>query len=339
MKSRATSGISGRTGTGRYLIESADTSLRFAVIGAGRLGASLAIALRDRGSTLTGITAHTPAGRARARAWTGVEAAPSIEGLVVSRPDLFVISVPDDAVRPVAAELGALLKAEPGPRPPVVLHTSGATSVSALLPCAEAGCLTLVFHPLQTFPDPSVGAGRFAGAAIAVTPAPSPAQPAATAFGLRLAALLQARPFLLPDERRALYHAAATLACNYLVTLEDRALALFTEAGLPAAETASLVLPLVRSTLDNIEAVGTVAALTGPLSRGDATTIERHLDALAQDSPVTLPLYISLGLATLDLVAAQGTLDCTQVAGLRQLLARRMPSPAPVPQAPSTALE
>lgn len=243
--------------------------------------------------------------------------------LLPSRPDLLILAVPDDAVTQVAAELGALLQADPAPWSPVVLHTSGTTSVSALAPCRGAGSTTLVFHPLQTFPDPVAGADRFPGAAIAVTPPPGRRQEEATAFGWALAEKLGARPFLLDDAKRALYHAAATMACNYLVTLEDRAKRLFVEAGLPEGESVSLFLPLVRSTVDNIASAGTVAALTGPLARGDAGTVEGHLAALERHAPDTLALYVSLGLATLDLVSVQGRIDAKEIARLRRLLESR----------------
>jgi predicted short-subunit dehydrogenase-like oxidoreductase (DUF2520 family) len=181
----------------------------------------------------------------------------------------------------------------------------------------------LVFHPLQTFSDPLIGAARFAGAAIAVTPSdPRPDSPAAT-LGFALAQLLGGRPFLLPDDKRTLYHAAATFACNYLVTLEHHAQQLFAKAGLPEEDSLSLFLPLVRATLDNVAAQGTVAALTGPLSRGDVGTIANHLAALAVDAPHLLPVYRALGLATLDLVRARGEVGPEVIAELAALLAPR----------------
>lgn len=290
------------------------------MIGAGRLGASLAITLRSHGCVLTGLTARTKAGRERARSWTGMDAAPSLTALLAPRPDLLIIAVPDDAVALVAADLGAHLSAVQALWSPVVVHTSGATSVSALAPCQDAGCATLVFHPLQTFPDPAEAEDRFVGIGIAITPAPGPHQAQAANFGTMLAELLGARPFSLDDTKRALYHAAAAVACNYLVTLEDRAQRLFVQAGLPRHESLSLFLPLVRSTLDNIAAKGTVAALTGPLSRGDAGTIAAHVAALEQHAPDALPLYAALGLATLDLVSVQGGVDAGRSRRLRNLL-------------------
>jgi len=335
-------------------IEASATSLRFAVIGAGRLGASLTLALRRCGQTLVGFTAGSPAGRARAQEWLGLPASPGLSHLVRLRPDLYLVCVPDGAVVDVAAELGAELRtaieAAPGAaaagagaaggqglRPgaarlpigvhpagtafrPVVAHTSGATSVSALLPCEAVHAATLVFHPLQTFPEPLSGAARFAGAGVAITPGSTHPDAAGT-MGMRLADLLGMRPFFLADDKRGLYHAAATVACNYLVTLEYLADRLFVKAGVPERVTLSLFLPLVRATLENLAARGPVDALTGPLSRGDVATIAGHLEALASDAPEMLPVYRALGLATLELVDARHEVGPEVLARLHDLLA------------------
>lgn len=303
------------------------TSIRFVVIGAGRLGSSLALALRGHGADLVGFTAHTRAGRTRAEAWLGGRAAAHVHELVSFSPDLYILSVPDDALTAVVDELGAELSRRPPGSMPVVAHTSGATSVAALSPCRQAGAATLVFHPLQTFTDPTSGSARFAGAAIAVTPAMTEEASPAAALGFVLADGLGARPFLLADDKRALYHAAATLACNYLVTLEHHAEHLFIKAGLPREEALSLFLPLVTATLDNIGIQGTVNALTGPLSRGDRRTVAQHMQALDVDAPHLVPLYRILGLATLDLIRARSEVGPATIAGLADLLATPDPSP------------
>jgi predicted short-subunit dehydrogenase-like oxidoreductase (DUF2520 family) len=267
-----------------------------------------------------GFTAASSAGRARAQESLGIIASSSIGALVEQHPELYLLCVPDGVVAEVAIQLGAEMRAPIGGRRPVVAHTSGATSVSALLPCEEAGAATLVFHPLQTFSGPLTGATRFTGAGVAVTP--GLAQPdAAGTMGMRLAGILGMRPFFLADDKRGLYHAAATVACNYLVTLEYLAHELFVKAGVPERVTLSLFLPLVRATLENLAARGPVDALTGPLSRGDAATVVGHLEALAADAPEILPTYRALGLATLDLVAARHEVDPTVLARLHGLLA------------------
>jgi predicted short-subunit dehydrogenase-like oxidoreductase (DUF2520 family) len=270
---------------------------------------------------------------------------------VATRPDVYFVCVPDGEIQAAGAELGAALRtaasqaaasqadagqaedspaeaayAQSGARP-LVVHTSGVTSISALLPCERAGAITLVFHPLQTFPDPIEGASRFAGAGVAITPGhldPNKARAAA----IELADTLEMRPFLLEDDKRPLYHAAATVACNYLVTLEYLANQLFVKAGLPEREALSLFLPLVRATIGNLAARGPVDALTGPLSRGDTTTVAAHIEALASGAPWMLAPYRVLGLATLELVAGRHEVDPGVLATLRDLLAAPAQRPA-----------
>ncbi len=299
------------------------------VIGAGRVGSSLALALRARGARLAAFVASTPAGRSRAESWLGIQAASGIRELVSFSPDVYVIAVPDDVLPGVAVELGSRLRSSGAGEPtgPLVLHTSGATSVAALGPCAEAGAVTLVFHPLQTFAEPVSGSTRFAGAAVAITPGSGDQDSPAGLFGFALARSLGARPFFLPDERRTLYHAAATVACNYLVTLEHQAQKLFVRAGLAEDEALDLFLPLVATTLENLRDQGPTAALTGPLSRGDTDTVARHLEALSAEEPSLVPLYKLLGLATLDLVRTRGDVDPQAIAQLVDLLGRPISPP------------
>lgn len=286
------------------------------------------MALADGGGTLAGYAAHTPEGRARAEALLGGDSSPDLVGLVDLDPDLYFLCVPDAAVPDVARELGGVLAsarseqpstAEPAARP-VVAHTSGGTSLRALDPCLQAGADTLVFHPLQTFTEPASGRHRFKGVPIAITADSVGDASRAIAFGFALAALLEAKPFYLKDEDRGLYHAAAAMACNHLVTLENAALQMFVAAGLPTDEALSYFLPLVKTTLENISAQGPAAALTGPLSRGDTQTVAEHLSALHERMPHLLPLYRSLAVATLDLVHTRGDLDNSVLESLAGLL-------------------
>ncbi len=189
-----------------------------------------------------------------------------------------------------------------------------------LLDAARAGAACAVFHPLQTFSEPLTGSTRFVGAAIAVTPTPGEESDAASAEGFALAQALRARPFLLPDDRRTLYHAAASVAANYLVTLEHCAQQLFVAAGMPEDEALALFLPLVGAALENVGAQGPVRALTGPLCRGDLPTISAHLEAVAQQAPGYLALYRLLGLYTLDLVRARGDVASESIDELVRLL-------------------
>ena len=183
---------------------------------------------------------------------------------------LVLLCVPDAAIADVAATI------EPGPW---VAHVSGATPLQALDPHRRRFSV----HPLQTLVR-GRGPEQLDGAYAAVTAE----GPDARAHGHALARLLGLTPFDLADDQRALYHAGAALASNYLVTLHRAAAALFAEAGAPP----EALLPLIRRTVDN------GFELTGPISRGDWSTVAAHLHALQARRPELEALYRALAEAT-----------------------------------------
>ena len=184
--------------------------------------------------------------------------------------ELVLICVPDRAIAEVACSL------EPGPW---VAHVSGATPLAALGPHVRRFSV----HPLQTF-TLERGAEQLDGAWAAVTAENDEAQAAA----LWLAQVLGLRPFPLSDGARPLYHAGATIASNYLVTLFHAAATLFQEAGAPA----DALVPLMRRVIEN------EFELTGPIERGDWGTVEAHRRAIRATRPELEPLYDVLAEAT-----------------------------------------
>lgn len=238
---------------------------RVAVIGTGRVGVTLARALTRAGRSVAvlgrnAVTLPDPLGSA-ATAWEPDTGAAAV----------IIVAVPDDAIGSVAQRLaseGAVTAAH------VVLHTSGIRSRAALAALEESGAALGSWHPLQTFARRSGEPEALAG-----SPAVIEGDERALASGRALAAQLHMRPVIeLDGASKPLYHAAAVFACNYLVVLADIANRLTREAiGEPPP--ATLFLPLMRRTLAHLTD-GTAAALTGPLSRGDAGTIAMHLAAL-----------------------------------------------------------
>jgi predicted short-subunit dehydrogenase-like oxidoreductase (DUF2520 family) len=195
---------------------------------------------------------------------------------VAVRPEgagLVLLCVPDSVVAEVAAGVA---------EGPWVAHVSGATPLAALAPHTRRFSL----HPLQSF-DRSGDAAQLDGAWGAVTAETDDAR----AVALSLATTLGLRPFELADGARTLYHAGAVFASNYLVTLHRAAALLFAEAGAPV----EALEPLVRHTID------TGYELTGPIARGDWTTVERHLAAIRERTPELDHLYETLAGATLAL--------------------------------------
>lgn len=292
-------------------------------MGAGRLGISLALAAREQGATIAGYLCRTEKGAARAADRLGGKSgqAPlsSLAELADTEAEVYALTVPDTQLSRVAEEVCAALSRTPNSRretAPIIMHTSGATPLSVLTPCSRQGLHTLAWHPLQTFSDPDTGKDRFQDSSLAITGSSQRAEE----MGYRMALALGARPFPLEDENRTLYHAAAVMAGNYLVTLLDAAAHMFRLAGLPEDLALPALMPLAQGALQNTREYGPTRALTGPLARGDQRTIEEHLQALSQQAPDYEALYRALGLHTLPLALSQGGLERQAEEELRKLL-------------------
>jgi predicted short-subunit dehydrogenase-like oxidoreductase (DUF2520 family) len=229
-----------------------------AIVGAGRLGSALSAALGAAGYVVLG-----PLGRgADARGGSAV-----------------LLCVPDGEIASAAAAI------EPGP---LVSHCSGATGLDVLAP-HEAFSL----HPLMTVPA-GAPAGVLAGAGCAV----DGSTPRALAAAEALAAALGMRAVRVAEEDRVAYHAAASIASNFLVTIEGAAERLATTAGVDR----ELLAPLVRAAVENWAARGAEDALTGPIARGDDETVARQRAAIEERTPDLLPLFDALVDATRALV-------------------------------------
>jgi predicted short-subunit dehydrogenase-like oxidoreductase (DUF2520 family) len=237
---------------------SSDLIGRLAVVGAGRVGSSLAAA-----AAAAGVDVELAGREGAAEATRGAKAV--------------LLCVPD-------AEIEAAVDAAAPAEPMLIGHTSGARGLEALGAAAARGAGTFCLHPLQTFPRPDTDP---AGAPCAI----SGSSEDALAFARGLAERLGMRPFELDDELRAAYHAAAAIASNFLVTLEEAAVELLGRAGIEDGR--ELLAPLVLRTASNWAANGN-EALTGPIARGDEATVERHLDALAELDPELLDSYRAL---------------------------------------------
>jgi predicted short-subunit dehydrogenase-like oxidoreductase (DUF2520 family) len=231
--------------------------LRCAIVGAGRLGRALAAGLTE-----AGIAVEGPLGR----------------GARCMNADVVVLCVPDGEIADAAAALER--GADGGP---LVGHCSGATTLDVLAPHTGFS-----LHPLMTVP--ADGPAQLAGASAAI----AGTTPHALAIAHQLALHLGLTPFHVADEDRAAYHAAASLASNFLVTLEAAAEQLAGSAGVAR----QALVPLVRATVENWASLGPERALTGPIARGDTETVTRQRSAIAERTPELLALFDALAEAT-----------------------------------------
>jgi predicted short-subunit dehydrogenase-like oxidoreductase (DUF2520 family) len=244
------------------------TLTAIAIVGAGRLGTALASALPP-----TGLHVEGPLGR----------------GADPRGADAVLLCVPDGEI---AAAAAAVTPGVP------VGHCSGANGLAVL-----AGHEAFAFHPLMTIPR--AGSPPFAGAGAAIPRAGSPpfagagaaiagSGPRALGVARELAERLGMRPIAVADEDRAAYHAAASIASNFLVTLEGAAERLAGTAGVARGQLA----PLVRAAVEDWARLGAREALTGPIARGDEATVARQRAAVAERAPDLLPLFDTLADAT-----------------------------------------
>lgn len=207
-----------------------------------------------------------------------------------------LIAVADDAIGEVACELAA-----GGFRDGIALHTSGSAGPEALAALRASGNSVGVLHPLQTVPTPERGVETLAGASFAYA-----GDPQAAAWAQTLIAQLGGKPLAVDPRHWQLYHAAAVMASNYHAALVDAALELMEDAGIARGAALEALAPLIRAATDNVLALGPEAALTGPIRRGDAGTVQRHIHALEQAAPETRNLYASAGLRTLAVAKRAG---------------------------------
>lgn len=269
------------------------------IIGAGRVAQALALALAGHSVEPPLMWGRSLEKLGAASAATGCEVAVSIDR-VASDCDVIAIAVTDDAMPPVIDELAHNLA---GGNAAFVFHVSGRSGAAILAPVLAAGASTAAIHPAMTFTgDPRSEVRRMAGARFAVTGS----TPEATRQAKALVTMLAGVAVEIPEERRALYHAALSHASNHLVTLISGASSALKSAGVEDA--GALLAPLVRAALDNSLAHG-FAGLSGPLLRGDSQTIADHVAALSAYSPDLLPAYRAMALATLDELERSGVSD------------------------------
>jgi predicted short-subunit dehydrogenase-like oxidoreductase (DUF2520 family) len=275
-------------------IGSTSPALRVGVIGAGRVGAVLAAALRAAGHDVVAVAGESDASRGRAADL--LPGVPVLKPSAVARAaDLLLLTVPDDMLSNVVtmlADSGALRAGQ------YVVHTSGAHGLAILEPAARVGARAVALHPAMTFTGTAVDLERLPGCVFGLT-----AGPLERPLAERVVADLGGRPTWVPEEMRTLYHAGLAHGANHLVTLVSEAMGLLTAAGVDDA--AGTLRPLLQAALDNALAQGD-AALTGPIVRGDVKTVAAHVAEIERTRPDTLPSYLALARATLARAVTDG---------------------------------
>lgn len=275
---------------------------RITIIGAGRMGQGLGLALKRRGYRVLLVNRSSRDIIAPLILHQGSLAE------ATSEAELILIATPDDAIEQVAAELAARGGIT---HDQVILHLSGLLDRRALLPLEASGAACGSFHPVQTVADAGTAAERLKGAYVGIE-----GDERALVAAERLANTLRMVPVRIPAEAKPAYHAGASFVANYTIALVGVAERLARSAGVPDEVAAKLYLPLLGGAVANLTALGPAASLTGAVRRGDVQTIRAHLQALA---PEDRELYRAVGRAAVALASEAG-LDAAAAARVNAVL-------------------
>jgi len=264
------------------------------IVGAGRLGTTLAVALAERGYTIRSLVARSVKSARKAASLLDADvqvlAAKDLRTLI--NADLFLITVPDDQIVRVVQELGEIN----ADRKLTALHTSGALSSAVLAPLRERGWQTGSIHPLLSVS--AVHDASLEGAFWSVE-----GDSSALRLGKKIVRDLGGKSFSIRAEDKPLYHAAAVMVSGNVVALFDVALEMLAECGLDRKTARAVLLPLIASTVRNLETKTPEESLTGTFSRGDVETVKRHLAVLKNNE--VKDLYRILGMRSLELAGLE----------------------------------
>jgi predicted short-subunit dehydrogenase-like oxidoreductase (DUF2520 family) len=255
------------------------------IVGAGRVGRALGRRLHELGWRVGGVTARsTSTARAAVRVIGAGQPVDQLTSQILNSR-VVLITTPDDAIEGVAKNLAQIGGKDW--RGKVVLHTSGALDSTVLQPLAKLGAATGSMHPMQTFSNQNIPCLEKCLFGI-------DGCPAALQVARKMIRQMGGVPVRLSGANKAAYHAAGSFACVYVLALIETATRLLMTQGFKRRQAMRALLPLTRQTLDNFERVGPRAAWTGPLARGDFSTLQSHVKALAEFQPEYLEAYKAL---------------------------------------------
>jgi predicted short-subunit dehydrogenase-like oxidoreductase (DUF2520 family) len=280
------------------------------IVGAGVVGTALGVALARAGWPVAAVASRDRGRRERFRALVPGARAFAEAAALLDEVELIILAVPDDALPSVAAGL-RMYSGQ------AMIHTSGALGAEVLAPALAAGTQIGAFHPLVAFADVELAVAALRGATVAIE-----GDDQLTDLLARMADAIGATAVRLAPGTKAAYHAAAVLAAGGFIALLDAIAELGRVAGLDEAGSLAIYGRLAEQTLANARVLGIARALTGPMTRGDLGTLDRHLAALRKHAPDVLPLYLAAAEREIALALGRGVLATDLAAAMRRSLAR-----------------
>lgn len=285
-----------------------------AIIGPGKVGTSLGILATRAGYPIVAVGGRHKKNTTKAARLIGKDVYACDITEAAKSAEIVLLCLPDDAIEKVCEELARKNKFLEGA---IIAHCSGALSsdiLSAARDCCR--CSVASMHPMQTFPTVDAAIKTMSG-----TYCFYEGDEGAIPVIERFAKNIGLKPVQIASKSKALYHAAAVMACNYLVALMDSAVVLAENAGIDRTTAWSALEPLVTTTLNNITKMGTTNSLTGPIARGDVKTISRHLQDIALMGEPLASVYRKMGLYTVEIAIRKGSITTATATQIRDLLA------------------
>ncbi len=259
---------------------------RIVIVGAGRVGTSIAVAIHKAGLEVAAIVDVQAARAQRCAVLSGAASVSSSPAELPPAVSYVILAVPDDALPHVVAALARSTVLQPGV---AVAHTCGALASTVLAPLRTKGVAVASMHPIMTFSGGEDDWQSWKGTYVSLE-----GDEDAVRRAIALLRRLEAIPVELPTAQKVLYHVACVFVSNYVVAMHASAVALLARLGFDEDTATRMLAPLLRQTVRNLEAQGAARALTGPIVRGDLHTVQQHLLAL-QDQPELAAAYAALG--------------------------------------------
>lgn len=282
----------------------------FAIIGTGMVGTAIGFLLKKAGCKITAISDKSPAALKRAQSYIGGKSFRNPQE-AIHRADCILITTPDDKITSACREIALF----PSIKNKLVFHMSGAGDLDLLESAKKAGAAVASIHPLQSFSSIDQAIKIIPGSYFAIT-----ADRNTQTLAKNIVRDLGGIPFLISSNQKPLYHAAACIASNYLVSLMNTVESIYQSIGLNEKDARNAYLPLVYGSLKNIEKSDSVSSLTGPIARGDSGTIKKHVLAINKNLPQFSSLYSSLGLIAVKIAQKKGTLNTRQAKEINAIL-------------------
>lgn len=287
--------------------------MKISFVGAGKVGTTLGLFFKENGYHVEGYYSRTFESAKKASELTNTKAYNDLE-LLVSNSDMIWITTNDDQIERVANQLSKLKNIHEGQ---IIVHASGAHSSEILNTLKQRGCIVFSVHPLQAFSDTKTALKALKDTTFTIE-----GDNKKINIITEILDKTNNPYFTIDTSGKALYHAAACILSNYLVTLIDAAYNLFEKSGIERSKIYNATLPLIMGTLGNIKSKDRVEALTGPIKRGDESTIKKHIEAIGRNSPLQEDIYRFMGLKTIEMLEKNNKIQNNDIQKIKEILRR-----------------